>query len=268
MDAITAEGLVKIYRSRKSEVRALDGLDLTVDGGDRARPPRAERRRQDDDRPHPRDAPPARRRACHGGGLRRRQAGRPAALGDRAVGPVRRGRREPDRAREPVHVRPSLPAADRRVEAARDRAARAVQPVGRGRSDGQDLFGRDAPSARPGQRSDRATAPPLPRRADDRSRPAQPARDVGGHPRPGPRRHDAPAHHPVPRGGRRVGRHDRGRRRRTDHRPRHGRRAQDPGRRRAHRGRRPLARGHRPRHRAACARTRTATPPSTSTPGS
>jgi ABC-2 type transport system ATP-binding protein len=33
MDAITAEGLVKIYRSRKSEVRALDGLDLTVPEG-------------------------------------------------------------------------------------------------------------------------------------------------------------------------------------------------------------------------------------------
>src|SRR5205809_199951 len=33
MDAITAEGLVKIYRSRKSEVRALDGLDLTVAEG-------------------------------------------------------------------------------------------------------------------------------------------------------------------------------------------------------------------------------------------
>jgi len=28
-----AEGLVKIYRSRKSEVRALDGLDLTVAEG-------------------------------------------------------------------------------------------------------------------------------------------------------------------------------------------------------------------------------------------
>ena len=28
-----AEGLVKIYRSRKSEVRALDGIDLTVDEG-------------------------------------------------------------------------------------------------------------------------------------------------------------------------------------------------------------------------------------------
>jgi ABC-2 type transport system ATP-binding protein len=31
--AIAAEGLVKIYRSRKSEVRALDGVDLTVDQG-------------------------------------------------------------------------------------------------------------------------------------------------------------------------------------------------------------------------------------------
>jgi len=33
LDAITAEGLVKIYRSRKSEVRALDGLDLIVAEG-------------------------------------------------------------------------------------------------------------------------------------------------------------------------------------------------------------------------------------------
>ena len=33
MNAIVAEGLVKIYRSRKNEVRALDGLDLTVDEG-------------------------------------------------------------------------------------------------------------------------------------------------------------------------------------------------------------------------------------------
>jgi ABC-2 type transport system ATP-binding protein len=33
MNAITAEGLVKSYRSRKTEVRALDGLDLTVTEG-------------------------------------------------------------------------------------------------------------------------------------------------------------------------------------------------------------------------------------------
>jgi ABC-2 type transport system ATP-binding protein len=32
-DMITAEGLVKVYRSRKSEVRALDGLDLIVPKG-------------------------------------------------------------------------------------------------------------------------------------------------------------------------------------------------------------------------------------------
>jgi ABC-2 type transport system ATP-binding protein len=33
MKAITAEGLVKVYKSRKSEVRALDGLDLEVEQG-------------------------------------------------------------------------------------------------------------------------------------------------------------------------------------------------------------------------------------------
>jgi len=33
MNAITADGLVKIYRSRKSEVRALDGVDLEVAEG-------------------------------------------------------------------------------------------------------------------------------------------------------------------------------------------------------------------------------------------
>ena len=33
MNAISAEGLVKVYRSRKSEVRALDGVDLEVAEG-------------------------------------------------------------------------------------------------------------------------------------------------------------------------------------------------------------------------------------------
>jgi ABC-2 type transport system ATP-binding protein len=33
MSAITAEGLVKIYKTRKSEVRALDGIDLEVEEG-------------------------------------------------------------------------------------------------------------------------------------------------------------------------------------------------------------------------------------------
>ncbi|HKB28495.1 MAG TPA: ATP-binding cassette domain-containing protein, partial [Candidatus Limnocylindrales bacterium] len=33
MQAITAEGLVKVYKSRRNEVRALDGLDLVVEEG-------------------------------------------------------------------------------------------------------------------------------------------------------------------------------------------------------------------------------------------
>ncbi len=33
MSAIVAEGLVKIYKTRKTEVRALDGLDLEVEEG-------------------------------------------------------------------------------------------------------------------------------------------------------------------------------------------------------------------------------------------
>ena len=32
-DAITAQGLVKIYKTRKNTVRALDGLDLSVEEG-------------------------------------------------------------------------------------------------------------------------------------------------------------------------------------------------------------------------------------------
>ena len=43
----------------------------------------------------------------------------------------------------------------------------------------QDVLGRHAPPARPRQRPDRAAAPALPRRADDRPRPAQPARACG-----------------------------------------------------------------------------------------
>ena len=33
MNAISAEGLVKVYKSRKNEVRALDGVDLEVPEG-------------------------------------------------------------------------------------------------------------------------------------------------------------------------------------------------------------------------------------------
>ena len=77
VNAITAEGLVKVYKSRKNEVRALDGVDLEVARRHRPRPARAERRRQDHDRAHPRDPaqagrrPRDRRRASTSSGRRR-----------------------------------------------------------------------------------------------------------------------------------------------------------------------------------------------------
>ena len=114
MDAITAEGLVKIYQSRKSEVRALDGLDLTVaegtvlgllgpNGAGKTTTVRILATL----------LKPDAGRATVAGFDVVRQA-RPASLGDRPVGPVRGRRREPDRAREPVDVRPAVPAAERR----------------------------------------------------------------------------------------------------------------------------------------------------------
>ena len=61
-NAITAEGLVKIYKSRKSEVRALDGVDLEVAEGTVLGLLGPERRRQDDHGQDPGDPPPAGRR--------------------------------------------------------------------------------------------------------------------------------------------------------------------------------------------------------------
>ncbi len=69
--------------------------------------------------------------------------------------------------------------------------------------------------------------------------PRQPARPVADHPRPGQRGRHHPAHHAVPRRGRRAGRQHRGGRPRLGDRPRYGGRAQGEGRWRADRGRRP-----------------------------
>ena len=181
--AIDAEGLVKIYRSRKNEVRALDGVDLTVDEGTvlgLLGPNGAGK------------TTTVRILAT----LLKPDAGRASVAGfdvvhdaqtdplaHRPVGPVRRGRREPDRPREPLDVRAPLPAAEPRVEAARRRAPRAVRAVGRGRSRREDVLGRHAAPARPRERAHRPPAAAVPRRADDRPRPAQPPRDVGRDPR-------------------------------------------------------------------------------------
>ena len=181
-----------------------------------------------------------------------RRPGRTEA--DRPLGPVRGRRREPDGPREPLDVRPPLPAHVGRCQAACKRAADVVRSRRRRRPGHEDVLGRHAAAPRPCERADRQAAAALPRRADHRARPAQPPRHVGGHPQPGAAGHDAAAHDPVSRGGRRAGRRDRSRRRRQDHRPRHRRRAQEPGRRRADRGRRPRPHAARPRRRAARAR--------------
>src|SRR3954469_21332327 len=77
------------------------------------------------------------------------------------------------------------------------------------------------PPARHRRLADRPAAGAVPRRADDRARPTQPAGHVGVHRRPGAGRDDDPAHHPVPRGGRPAGRPDGRHRQGPGDRPRH-----------------------------------------------
>ena len=113
-DAITAEGLVKIYKHRQERGPRARRARPDRRRGHRARPARPQRRRQDHHGPHPGHAAAARRRARDRRRLRRRPPGAAAPLGDRPVRPVRGGRREPDRPREPVDVRPALPAPQRR----------------------------------------------------------------------------------------------------------------------------------------------------------
>ena len=174
------------------------------------------------------------RRPGHRGRARRRRRRPGAAPGDRPVRAVRRGRRAPHRLREPRHGRAgsTTSAAPRSRERAHELLERfdlveAADRPAKGYSGGMRRR-LDLAAALVGR-----AAGAVPRRADHRARPAQPARHVGGHRRPGARRHDAAAHHPVPRGGRPPGRRDRGHRPRPGDRPGHGRRAQGPGRRRA-----------------------------------
>ena len=93
---------------------------------------------------------------------------------------------------------------------ARRRAAGALRPRRRGRPPGTDLLRRDAPPARPRLEPADAPADPVPRRAHDRARSAQPQRDLGDRARARPRGDDAAADDPVPRGGRPARRPDRG----------------------------------------------------------
>ena len=232
-NAIVAEGLVKTY----GDVTALDGLDLDGAGGHRAGPARPQRRRQDHHRAHPHHPARARRRA-----------------GRRSPGSTSSAR--PGELRRIIGLSGQYAAVDEYLTGFEnlDMVGR-LYHLGRGRSrerahellerfdlveaggpPGQELLRRHAAPARPRRRAGRRAAGAVPRRADHRARPAQPARHVGRHRRPGARRHDAAAHHAVPGGGRPARRPDRGHRPRPGDRRGHRRRAQGPGRRRAARG--------------------------------
>ena len=172
----------------------------------------------------------------------------------RADRPVRRRRRVPHRVREPGDGRPALPPGQEGVARAGRRTARAVRPGRRRQTAGEDVLRRDAATAGHRRLADRPAAGAVPRRADHRARSAQPAGHVGLHRRSGQRRHDHPADHPVPGGGRPAGQPDGRHRPRQGHRPRYRRPAQGAGRWSAagvHRGRRRRAAGARRAARAA-----------------
>ena len=107
-----------------------------------------------------------------------------------------------------------------------------ARPRGGRRSHDEHLFGRDEAPARRRSRHRPPAGRPVPRRADDRSRPAGPRPDVGRDPPPARGGHDRLPDDALPRGGRRAGRPAGDHRPREDRRRGHGRRAQAPGRRR------------------------------------
>ena len=110
-----------------------------------------------------------------------------------------------------------LPKAIHRV--AVRRVARAGRFDGCRRSTGRHVLGWDATASRPGHVADPRTVRAVPRRADDRSRPDEPALVVGGDPTPQLRGHHGVAHDPVPRGGRPARRPGRDHRSRADRAP-------------------------------------------------
>ncbi|CAA9462637.1 MAG: Efflux ABC transporter, ATP-binding protein, partial [uncultured Solirubrobacteraceae bacterium] len=167
-----------------------------------ARPPRSQRSRQDDDGAHPHHAARPRRGPGARGRPRRGRRRRGSALAHRAGRPVRGGRREPDRPGEPRDGGAPVPPRSRQVAPARRRAAGDLRAHRRRQAHDQDLLGRHAPPPRPRRRAGRAAAGPLPRRADHRPGPAQPAGAVGDHRGSRGGRHDGAADHPVPRRGR------------------------------------------------------------------
>ena len=170
---IEAEGLVRTF---KGDIRAVDGIDLRVEPGEiygflgpngagksttvhmltTLLPPTAGTARvagfdivKDGPKVRPRSAPRSRRP--------RSTTCSPAASTSGSSAPCT-GSRRPER------------------KVARAGAARAGRPDAGGRPQGRRLLGRDEAPARPGAGARPPSVDPVPRRADDRPRPAEPER--------------------------------------------------------------------------------------------
>ena len=195
-------------RRRRSRPGGLPGRVL--------RPPRAERCREDDDDRDPRGAHLARR------GRRRSPRG---PLEPRRTRPPRAARHLPagDAARRQAHGRGDAPPLPLLLpEGARPRGApRHALPRREAPRPRREALRRAAPAPRRRLRPRRRAGAPLPRRADDRPRPAEPPRPLGpGGAVPGGRR-DGPPHDALHGRGRAALRPRGDRRPREADRPRH-----------------------------------------------
>ena len=224
--------LRRTFKTRGGPVEAVRGVDLDGRRGRDLRLPRPERRR-------------ARRRRC-GCSRRcsRRAAARPRSPAPTSSANRRRsaerigyvaqgGRTDPaETGRGELVIQGRLygmdkPTAEARaaeVLAALDLESAADRPTG-------TYSGGSGAASTSASASSTARAA-VPRRADDRPRPAGAGADVGRDPRPPRERHDRLPHDPLSRGGRRAGRPAGDHRPRQDRRRGHSRRAQAPGRRR------------------------------------
>ena len=178
-NGIVVEGLVREF---KKGPRAVDGIDLEVAPGEIYGFLGPERRRQVDDRPDADDAAAAdRRHARASRGLRRRHAR--AARSARRSAPRCRRRRSTRCLTGREHMR--LQATLHGIAEGRAHAARGEELLDRVGLDrrrgpqGRRLLGRDEAAPRPRARARPRAAHPLPRRADDRPRPAEPHRALG-----------------------------------------------------------------------------------------